>query len=603
MIHSATQRFARGFAPADRRPIDEWGRENIKVGAWSPWEGDFSTDRTPQIVEPLRVLGLPGPRRLTIIGPAAGSKSTIMEVFLAWLIDNAPGFAVWYAQDEEAAKEFAETRVNRFLESCERVSRWFPSGSSRNKKRTQAIHFPHMSFVIQAANLGNVQSKHIRHMLCDETHLWEPGMLAAAHKRTTRFSHNRTIIESSTGSLEGDETDQAWHQGTKQRWQLFCPNCGTHHVPKWSFGKVGSRGGVKWSQAAKSKSGVWDVRKVAETTGYECPLCQKLYEANPANGYTLNKDGIYTPPAPDAMPRHWSFHWNCICTDFSQLGTIAVEYLQAKAAVKRGTTQLLKEFRQKKEAEAWKEEPPEIQLADLDSDYSLGEPWADEAIRILVVDCQMTHFWALVRLFSKDGRSRLYACARLESWEAVKAYQTNNAVPNDCVVVDSGKFTDDVYTACCLHGWFCIKGEKAPGGYLMTLPDKRKAYVIARASADVNGRMVAHYPTQLAPGSKLRACNLFLVSDEMSSQVLAKARAGELAGWTVAKDAPEFYRQQLASMVRLSKPHPLTNAPEWYWKILGQAGNHLWDCERYAMAAAFVAGYFYLTEATYKEAA
>lgn len=581
------------FAPPDELELDEWARRNIKVGAWSPWEGDFTTDRTPQIVEPLRVLGRPGPRRLTIFGPAAGGKSTTGEVFLAWLIDNAPGFAVWYAQDEDAAKEFAETRVQRFLESCPRVSRWFPA--NRHQKRTQAIHFPHMSFVIQAANEGNVQSKHIRHMICDETHMWEPGMLAKAHKRTTRYAHNRTIIELSTGSMDGDETEQAWQQGTKQRWQLFCPKCFTHHVPRWTFGK-NKPGGVVWTSEAKRTDGTWDVRRVADSTEYECPNCSHRFAANSANGYALNSAGKYTEPASDAMPSHWSFHWNCICSDFSQLGLIAVEYLQAKAALKRGTTELMKEFTQKKLAEAWKEEPPDIQLADLASDYSLGEKWADESIRLMIVDCQLTHFWVLVRLFSRDGRSRLFSCARVNSWEAVKQYQTENGVVDDCVLVDSGKWADAAYTACCLYGWFAIKGQKAAGGYLMRLPDGRQVKVLARASADVNGRPTECYPTQLSTGSKLRCCQLYLVSDEMSSEVLAKGRSGKLAGWTVAKDSPEFYRQQLASMARLSKAHPLTNAPEWYWKEVGKAGNHLWDCERYAIAAAFLSGHFHFTD-------
>lgn len=578
----------RGFAPRDTRPIDEWARTYVKVGAWSPWEGDFTTDRTPWIVEPLQVLGLHGPRRETILGPAAGSKSTIGEVFLSWAIDNAPGFAVWYNQDEEAAKEFAETRVQRFLASCERVSRLFPA--NRHQKRTQAIHFPHMSFVIQAANLGNVQSKHIRHMICDETHLWAAGMLAAAHKRTTRFAHNRTIIELSTGSMAGDETDQAWQQGTKQDWQLWCPACKSLHVPRWSRGRKDTPGGVKWDKAAKRADGTWDLRRVAESTVYECPKCAAKHVPSAANGYAMNHSGRYTAPSPDAMPCHWSFHWNCIASDFSQLGSIAVEFLQAMAAVKRGTTELLKEFTQKKLAEAWEEKPPEIDIAQLDSNYSVGEAWEVDALRIMAVDVQQTHFWAVIRAFTKDGQSRMVTCARLDSWGAVAEFAETNKVQYNAVVVDSGKWPDTVYTQCCLHGWFPIKGEAVPGGYIVRDAANRAYRVMARKAE------AAARPAQLAPGSKFPSRPLLLISDQLSSEVLSKARSGNLAGWTLAKDTPQFYREQLASMVRVPEKNRVTGQTAWVWKEFGKAGNHLWDCERYAIAAAFLAGRFHFTD-------
>lgn len=590
MLTEVEEPFRLAARPQDERPLDDWARQNIKVGSWSPWEGNFMPERTPWIIDPLRVLGRPGPRRVTILGPAAGSKSTIGETFLAWAIDNAPGFAAWYAQDEEAAKEFAETRVQRFLASCDAVAKWFPD--NRHAKRTQAINFPHMSFVIQAANEGNAQSKHIRHLIADEPWMYKPGILTALHKRTTRFAHNRTILELSTGPFEGDETDEAYQQGTRQDWQIFCPKCGRLHVPLFSFGSSEIPGGVKWDRAAKRKDGTWDKRRVAETTVYECPLCATRHAPNAANAWAVNVRGGYTAPAEDAMPDHWSFHWNCIASDFAQLGTIAVEFLDSWAAVKRGTTHLLQEFVQKKEARAWSDKfaAPTIQI--IGTGYKLGESWVDEAIRFLAVDCQQTHFWAVVRAFSSAGVSRQIACARLESWEAVRAFQLEHKVPDDCTVVDSGKFTDSVYQSCAKRGWIAVKGEPAVGGYLMRVNDQQ-VRVIARVSADEAGRPTQFYPSQLLPESRQGWCHLVLVSDEMSSEVLANARDGRVASWSIAADAPEFYRRQLASMVRLTRRNPKTNKVERYWREMDKVGNHLWDCERYILGAAFVAGFFY----------
>jgi len=581
--------YCRAFTPRDERELDEWARENIKVGAWSPWEGDFTTDRTPWIVEPLRVLGRPGPRRMTILGPASGGKSTIGEVFLAWLIDNAPGFAVWYAQDEEAAKEFAETRVQRFLGSCEKVSRWFPA--NRHMKRTQAIHFPHMSFVIQAANLGNVQSKHIRHMICDETHLWTPGMLAAAHKRTTRFAHNRTILELSTGSLEGDETEQAWNQGTKQRWQLFCVKCGTYHVPRWSFGRADTPGGVKWSQAAKRKDGVWNFRIVEETTEYECPNCSARYAANASNGYALNAHEQYTAPADDAMPNHYSFHWNCIASEFSKLGEIAVEYLQAKQAIKRGDMSLLQEFTQKRLAEAWVDQLPEVETIELSGDYSLGDHWEEEFRRFMTIDVQQTHFWIVIRAWSKIGYSRLVWAGRAETWGECADIQEKNGIASSYVFADAGDFTDQVYTECAFRGWYAIKGEVAHQGYRKQRPGGRAVFEVCMFSGgDERHLRNKMYPAQPKSGSAQRYCELLLVSETRTAEALHLFRTGRAEGWSNAKDTPQEHKNQLASVVSRYREIGKTGRKVREWATIGKHGNHLWDCERYQIAAAVMSG-------------
>ena len=566
---------ADAFRPPDRRDIADWARENIVVGSWSPWPGPFDPSLTPWIIEPLRVLGQQGPRRVTITGPAAGGKSTIGEVFAAWAVDNAPGLTAWFAHTDEMAKEFAETRLHRMFAVCPRVARWFDL-MPRHAKRTQAIHFPHMSFLVQAANETNAQSKHIRHLILDETWQYAPGMAAQLHKRTTRFAHNRTILELSTGSLEGDETDTAWRQGTRQEWQIVCPHCRRLHVPRWSFGRHGEVGGVKWDGAAKRDDGTWDLRRVSESVEYECPLCVRRIPANASNAIIVNRGSRFTDPASDAMPRHWSFRWNCIASDFAQLGQIAVEFLHAQAALKRGRTVLLQEFRQKKEALPWADEPPSIRIADTAGDYLMGESWADESLRLMLVDVQQTHFWALIRIFSADGRSRLFACERLETWEAVRAYQVKHAVLDSAVLVDSGHKTDDTYAHCCLWGWFAIKGTEARDGFLV---DGEK--VIAAWS--MTGQAPTRFsPAYLLPGSVNSWTEVLSVSKALTTGMLAQARGGRLVGWTVPKDAPDYYLAQMAARQFDDRKKA--------WVTVGKQGEHLWDCERYALAAAFMAG-------------
>jgi hypothetical protein len=49
------------------------------------------------------------------------------------------------------------------------------------------------------------------------------------------------------------------------------------------------------------------------------------------------------------------------------------EFLEARAAIRRGSVELHREFVQKRLAEAWGPPPPEEQCARVQSDYSLAD--------------------------------------------------------------------------------------------------------------------------------------------------------------------------------------------------------------------------------------
>lgn len=571
---------AQAMRPADPRPIEEWAGQHLEVGGWSPWQGMFSASHTPWIIEPLAAFQRPTSDcwRITIMAAAAGGKSTVAELCLLWLIANAPGFSAWFAHHDAAAKEFALTRIQRLLSGCAPVRAYFEA-MSRHARSTQAVHFPHMDLLILPANEGAAQSKHLRYLFLDETWQYEPGMLGQLHKRTTRFSHNRKIIELSTGSQAEDETAQAFAMGTRREWQFFCPACQQHHIPKWSQ--------VKWSPAAKREGGRWDYKAVRASLFYECPTCQHQHPATQSAGYALNKNGRYTEPAADAASGHESFHWNSVASSYDMLGEYAVEFLEARQALRRGTTELLQEFVQKRLAEAWAPPPPEESSARIQSDYTLESDWPEHpnARPIMTVDVQMSHFWIVIRSWDRGPVSRLRFAGRADDWATVREIQINHGVQSGDVLCDSSHFSDKVYRECCRWGWHAIKGDKAAGGYKRLRKDGRTVREMSRP-AEGNAT-----PSSLAPGSALRSCKLFFVSEELTSQALAHYRSGsDPQGWSIAADTPVEYLQQLAARQRFQRPNQRTGQPVWEWRTIGKCGEHLWDCERYQLAAAQLAG-------------
>jgi hypothetical protein len=102
-------------------------------------------------------------------------------------------------------------------------------------------------------------------------------------------------------------------------------------------------------------------------------------------------------------------------------------------------------------------------------------------------------------------------------------------------------------------------------------------------------------PAILILGSVRKSCRLILISEELTSEVLDNARSGRVAGWTMAADAPEFYRVQMASRVRVTTTNK-AGQKVLEWRTVGKQGEHCWDGERYVFGVATMTGWFNLDE-------
>lgn len=570
----------RAFRPPDTRHPGDWAAEHVKLGAWSPWPGNFSYEHTPWLARPFRDFGRKTCHRQTLVAASAGGKSTIGLMCLAYIIANDPGFAVWYSQTEATAAEYAEGYIMPTLEACQSVVELFPA--NRHKKRDQAIRFPHMQFLVLPANQSNTQSKHIRYAFCDETWLYEPGILAQIHKRTAKFRHNRKIIEMSTGSESGDETHQAFRLGTAREWQMRCTKCNSPFVPLWSQDDVTKPGGVKWAPEAK-QNGIWNYQLVKSTCYIECPNCSARHGPSEANAYALNRHGEYSG-GPDSD--HESYHWSALTSDFAMLPEFCVEFIESKQALKRGDISLMKEFVLKRLAGFWEDrEANSVEIVSGKGEYRIKERWdAAGAKAIMTVDVQMRGFWVVIRYWAPGAKSRLFLATEVNTWEELRELQQQHSVANNCVFIDAGHFTDDVYKHCCRYDWNAIKGEEAKDGFLLDVKGRAVRAPVVLA----NGRGT---PTQILPGSAVRSCVLLRVSEAMTSDSLHLFRTGRVPTWTIPEDAPDFYREQMKARIRRERLVPKTGQTVTEWHTVGRCGEHLWDCERYQIAGAFLFGY------------
>lgn len=561
--------------------IKDWAESNIEIGTWSKYNGGkLDLSLTPWVLDPIKSLEDPNTYRVVIIGNAGGSKSTIAETFLSYLIVNRPGDVLWYLPTEEMCKVFCETRVMRFLDNCKPVVQLYPT--SINKKRNTAIVFPHMCLHVLAANSTNSNMRHVRYVIMDETHEYSEGMIGLIHQRTNSFTHNRKILEISTGANESisDQVLQAWKSGTQKEYMLWCKHCNNHFVP--NFRKM-----VKWNPDHKNKDGSYNYLMIRDTTYLECPLCQHKYLADKdhaaENEVSLNSKPKYSEGV-SGNGGIQSYRFNCVSTKFSQLGDIAVKFVQANEACKLGDYSGLENFVKRDLAEFWDEHKHRTSNRSFGKfirDYSINDPWEPE-LKIMVIDCQEHHMPYIIRGFSSTPESRLLALGNAKTWEELREVQIKHGVMDPWVWVDSGFATQQVYEACVRFDWSPIKGDQARDGYrkLIKLKNGSTYYTI---SACNDTTMVS--PDVMPADRKCNETLLIMISEGITEKIIDDFKCGKAGWWGVPKDVGNEYLQHLANVT----PVPIYNNMGGFKHIeyVKKKPHDWYDCERYAIAAAY----------------
>ncbi len=93
-------------------------------------------------------------------------------------------------QSDLDAKEQANTRFNELLRACPPVAAIMLK--ERHKKNTTVTYFGNFYFLLNGANLNNLQSKCIRWKFNSEVWLWNKGLLKHAEGRVSKFEETQS---------------------------------------------------------------------------------------------------------------------------------------------------------------------------------------------------------------------------------------------------------------------------------------------------------------------------------------------------------------------------------------------------------------------------
>ena len=562
------------WQPPDRRPPWAWAEEHIGSIPYSPVPGRFRSDNSPWLREPLEALVDPAVRVVSIIAAIQCGKTSVGEIGISFIIANLPGPALWLDQTDEDAKDQSESRLQKLFDECGPVRALYPR--DRHKKKNSTIHFRNgmTLWILGAHNKTNLQRRSIRWLIGDETWRWPPGHMAEAEARVTAFGWLGKCLFMSQAGEEGDDTQRKFETTDQRVWTFQCPHCGLRQPFKWE--------NVEWSKSARNEHDEWDYEEVKRTTVLQCQGCNHNFEDSDRTRRELNTTGRFVACNPRAASENVGFAWNALCA--MSWGRLAEMYLRAKAVARQGDFSLLKQFYQKRLAIPWRETAEDYKLEIERTGYRRGELWEEEAafakdgrivpgpydptivaapLRVLTVDVQMDHLFAVVRAWSANGSSRLLWNERILTFEDIAALQQRFAIHPNLVFLDAGHAAYEVYRHCSEHGWIALIGD-------------RRATFVHRTRG---GKQIHRFysPRRKVVLTANKSCSVFYWSNLNIKDILGRLRRNQRSEngptWEVPDDIDDNYLAQMES------EHRVNENGKWIWKKIGSRPNHLWDCE------------------------
>jgi len=570
----------------------EWADGTLKI-PYSVRYPIFLAGESPWLLGPMRAISDPQVKRVDVRMPAGAAKSLIGEVMIAYTISEDPGMLYYVWQTDDDAKDAMEDRISPMIEANDFLSVRLPV--DRNKKRSVKIAFPHMSLYAVGANLSAAQSKRVKRLIMEEPHLYGPGMMTAFEKRVEGVDDYK-IVTLSTGSVIGDESDESFNSGSVERWQVPCPHCDTFQAMSDNRDRLVA----KIDDETCDENGEYDWRRILPTVRYNCEHCGVDWPTDNEFRRIQAKKGRYVATNPNAPSDHRSFHLAAPSVHYFPLSKILMEKMKASYSARRGALEPLKDYVQKRNADAWDESPVD---SDVDAaferakgEYLMGEPHEAEIARFMTIDNQAgraskgqgAHRWIVVRSFGPMECRTIWA-GRLDTWEEVEEKRIEHGVEPARTLVDMAYDTPAVQEVCVRYGWQGLWGDNTAK---RSFPHHET--VLVNNHPQRLTRKLPYSPVNLGhvgigKGGVKRQARYFFWCQHPIKDMWHRLKDGlSTYRWTVAKDIPDEYKKHCSVEFKKLTVVKKTGRKEWTWFTPDKKDDHLGDCDQMCLVAGLM---------------
>lgn len=577
----------------------EFGRKYIVFEKASPICGAFDITRYRMLEKPLIDVGNIGIKQMVVYKASSCMGTVFAQIATAYRLDQRPGDMIAVAQSDDDAGDWSKTRVRPFLERI-------PPLMATLKNTTHAItndlwQWPHQFLILTGPGLFSQNSKQVRYIVTDESHLYAAGTLTAFDKRMGG-RWDRAALHVTTAADEGAEIDGLYYDGKQNEFHHRCVHC---HQTIW----------LLWTDAAKEHYNgesvfKWDENQseIATLNSIRviCPLCGKENANTDRVRFAMQTDGDYVSINPDAPDETQSYRWNCFAAHWINWRDILAEHFAAMAAAKMGDLKKHEDFVKKRECRSYTHQIPDLGIVTPYQDYRIGEIWIteEEKRRIASFDVQDAgglHFWAQVDEFIRNGNSRRLNYDRLGTWEACKEYADHYGVAPSDTFVDYGHRDREVFARCSAYRWYALKsGDEEEFTHVVTIGDgshreKRpvpKPFSATQTQDSMSGKskknLVIHRNSSLPEGW----CYSRLWSKPYLYPMMFALKSGTTGRYYgIAEDINSDYTKQIHSYVPRIDKNKKTGAEKVLWQQV-KAQDHAFITSCQCLIGAIIAGYF-----------
>lgn len=565
----------------------------------------FRCEEWPVLVEPLKAMDEGAGRIIVLMMPPQRGKTLALQLRLTRNIAIEPRRQLWYSKTATDARSLSDSKLKPLLDSCEPVKRVrYTDPDKRGRGLLFRFHTGPVE-LLSADVVAHRNSRSGRELFLDEAWQYDKRAMAEIFRRADGYRWMRQINIGTTAPDAGHELDVLWESSSKREWHVACPHCGSVFVPEWSEKMM------RWERITDDL-GRYDVQRAAATVRMIPPCCGQEIEWSEAVKRSMNDTGRgagYRPTNPHPDPQVEGYRFNVLATD--DWRAICAEWLRAVNAQRGGDPELVREFKIKRMVEAW---DPQRERRGQDAEievgpYRLGDEWADEAkdevgrpYRFCTVDVQRNHFWAVVRSWSADGRSRLVARAKLLTHHEVAEFAKQHGVI-------FGEWYEDrmpgggPWVKLC-HSRVFLDGKFSPGGLVPRIcaehgfhcfmSYKRAAFKHSDGLWRIydEGRMIDPFSgTHRQEEAGKRIWQFFFVADAAKDRMELLRSQNDTQGipmWTAAADCGDEYKAQMAAEKKVKVFAADGVSWEYRWKRI-HPDNHYFDVETMNVVCASMA--------------
>jgi hypothetical protein len=567
------------WQPRDRRPIYEWAKENVFLQPPLTRTGPFDVSLSRQFIAAFDALQNDRVREVNILAPVRDGKTLIADVWLPWLIVNAPGPFRWVFQDEKAAEDQEEHRVKPILRNVPGLGHFVPD-------RGRLDNVAGMVVAIDGPALGNLQSRGYKYMVLDEPWLWEDGRLeeAKARQKDFRKLQNNKVLIISQGGEAGGDWDRQFKSGIINEWHVQCQGCGKYVLPVWSgWRDDGSRWGMQWDDK-RDERGFWDIPKAVPTARFTCFYCGHVHVDTPRLKSNWNLTGKHAAEETDKSDSRVSLHWPAIISySFHELVEL---YLKADNQLKTGSPTATIQFFQKQMAEMANEHTV-FQRAKTFSRaaYEINSDWELEDERCLTVDCQQEGvFYWQARAHSRRamGETRRLGFGKCYSETEILAVQEKYSIKPNHVLIDSGdkpKGVGRVYAMCCRNGWVPLKGVGTISGNAAMEGFGHTIRYIDGRTERVLRSYSEPFPADPETGTGERCQGIRFSSDIIADRLDSMITAGLWVEPQREEEGEAEYKRQMSSEFKKLRRDKFSGREKMV-RVCPSRENHQYDCAK-----------------------